>query len=120
MHGQTALKLLCYFDNKDSLILAVNIETEWIFTLAPPGYRAARSVLTLYVTCRIEQRFAEFIALTEIVLVSHLSTRETVPACAVEIALLFYTYAKYHALYYLTCVHHISFGICGEIKQEQM
>jgi hypothetical protein len=81
-----------YFDNKGSLIVTVNIETVWIFTLAPAGYRVTRSILTLYVTCRIEQRFAEFTTRTEIVLASHLSTRETVPAHAVLIRLLFYTY----------------------------
>jgi hypothetical protein len=65
-----------YFDNKGSLILAGNrnsvdlhISTFWI-----QDYKVNFN----FVTCRIEQRFAEFPTLTEIVLASHLSTRETV------------------------------------------
>jgi hypothetical protein len=64
-----------YFDNKGSLILAVNIETVWIFTLASSGYKVNFN----FVTCRIKQRFAEFSILTEFILASHLSTREIVP-----------------------------------------
>jgi hypothetical protein len=85
-HGKN---ITMYFDNKGSLNLAINIETVRILTSAPPQYKVTRSILILrlYVTGRIQQVFAQFTTRTEIVLASQLSTRGTVPACAVVIGL---------------------------------
>jgi hypothetical protein len=42
-----------HFDNKGSLILTVNLETVWMFTLVPLGHRVTKSILTFYVICRM-------------------------------------------------------------------